>query len=63
MHDEFNDCEYCSHCQTINDDEDCYCHLQQRVVHEVCIKFEHYEGKQRATTASKASDSAAEKGS
>jgi hypothetical protein len=40
-----NNCEYCTHCQTINDDMDNYCHLQQRVVHEVCAKFEHFEFK------------------
>ena len=38
------DCEQCVHCVTINDDRDNYCTLQKRVVREVCVKFEHWEG-------------------
>lgn len=34
------DCEECSFCVTINEDRDNFCRLQQRVVFEVCEKFD-----------------------
>ncbi|KAF1042597.1 MAG: hypothetical protein GAK35_02644 [Herbaspirillum frisingense] len=42
---EFDDCEYCSHCQTVNDDMDSFCHKKQAIVHSTCEHFLHFEGK------------------
>ncbi|WEF34908.1 hypothetical protein [Pseudoduganella chitinolytica] len=47
------DCEDCTHCQTINEDQDNYCHLQQRVVYVTCDKFSPLDGAARNQTNTK----------
>ncbi len=46
---EFDNCEYCTQCETLNDDVETFCHLHKRIVHEVCVNFEHFQGKERST--------------
>lgn len=47
---EFDNCEYCTHCTTVNDDMDTYCHLRKSIIHAVCMSFEHFEGKKESET-------------
>ncbi len=57
---EFMDCEYCTHCVTINDDMDKLCTRKNRVVWAVCEEFEHFEGKVRPTSQSTAKSEGAQ---